>query len=291
MVKIQNQTSLLKNLYSSNLEDVRQTKEYAHFMKKIGWQIFFINSTFIFLKKLPLLPFSVLKVLRYKSALNKAKIEALALKNRAKVVKKEPFKVERIENNQIYFKVFSNNKWPLTPTKTLWLDLKLKEKTLLKNLKPKTRYNLKKAVSKNLDVKVIEGGKINFKQLQGFYKLWKNNKPHNFLFKPSFNELKFLTESFGEKCFFVLVSYRNKLAASSLQLETKNMVFYWHNLSTNQGKKLFAPTLCVWKAIIESKKRKKAVFDFEGVWDERYPRLNQGWKGFTRFKKGFVKSL
>ncbi len=28
-------------------------------------------------------------------------------------------------------------------------------------------------------------------------------------------------------------------------------------------------------------------FDFVGVWDERLPRKNREWKGFTKFKEGY----
>jgi hypothetical protein len=162
-----------------------------------------------------------------------------------------------------------------------------------------------------IKIKIIPGNKINSKQLNNFYQLWSRNKPFGWLFKPSFYELKSLVESFGQKCFFVFVSHchsaldaesiqmnfrdscfrrndKTNLAAACLILTSPNMAFYWHNCSNKEGKKLFAPTLCLWTAIKESKKRGLKIFDFEGVWDERYPKLNRGWQGFTRFKLGFI---
>jgi lipid II:glycine glycyltransferase (peptidoglycan interpeptide bridge formation enzyme) len=65
------------------------------------------------------------------------------------------------------------------------------------------------------------------------------------------------------------------------------MAFYWHNGSLDIGKKLFAPTLCIWEAILECKRRRLKVFDFEGLYDERFPNKNTSWKGFSRFKLGF----
>jgi lipid II:glycine glycyltransferase (peptidoglycan interpeptide bridge formation enzyme) len=55
--------------------------------------------------------------------------------------------------------------------------------------------------------------------------------------------------------------------------------------SSLEGKKYFAPTLVAWNAIMSSKKEGKKIFDFEGIYDERFP-LNS-WKGFSRFKNGF----
>jgi len=288
MVKVQSQTSFLKGTSFSRLQDVRQTKAYARFMEKIGWKIEDSNQVRIFIKKLPLLPFSVLKVLRYQLPLKEKIIEKLIKKHKAVIIKKEPLAIEKQKNNQIYLKIQPNNQWPLTPTKTLWLNLQSSEKELTTKMKPKTRYNLKKAARNKLNVKIISGEKITKEQLTGFYNLWLKNKPHNLLFKPRFHELKLLIESFSNKCFLVNTYYQSFLIACSLQLASKNMVFYWHNGSTEKGKQFFAPTLCLWKAIVESKKRKMIVFDFEGIWDERYPKLNQGWKGFTKFKQGFV---
>ena len=57
--------------------------------------------------------------------------------------------------------------------------------------------------------------------------------------------------------------------------------------ATKEGKKLFAPPLLVWEALKVSKQRKMKRFDFVGVWDERLPRGNDSWKGFTKFKEGF----
>jgi len=277
-----------------NLQDIRQTPEYAGFMENIGWKVILFKQSNIqvFIKKLPFLPLSVIKALRYQSPIDHKKLKQLQKKHWVFLTKLEPFEIERANNDQIYFKLFKKTGFPLTPTKTIWINLAKKEVQLLKEMKSKTRYNLKKAQKNNLKVKIIPVNKITEQQLKDFYQLWSKNKPHDFVFKPSYYELKSLVDGFGSKCFFVFCSQQTKtssqLSASCLILTSKNMAFYWHNCSTKEGKKYFAPTLCVWEAIKESKKRKLDIFDFEGVWDERYPKLNKGWKGFTRFKKGFL---
>lgn len=255
----------------------------------------FNNETInVFIKKLPFLHLSILKVLRYKTPLQFIELAKLCKIYHPIVVKLEPFEIEKIRGGQIYLKGLESNKSPLVPTKTLWIDLVKSEKQILAKMRQKTRYNIKKARRNNLNVKIIPGDKVTKKQLQSFYHLWSQGKPYNWLFKPKFNELRWLAESFGKKCFFVFtinnqqLTINNNLLASCLILTSKNMAFYWHNCSTAIGKKLFAPSLCIWEAIRESKKRNLKIFDFEGLWDERFPALNKGWKGFTRFKKGFL---
>jgi len=55
--------------------------------------------------------------------------------------------------------------------------------------------------------------------------------------------------------------------------------------SNKRGKQLNVPTLLVWKTILIAKKRRMKIFDFEGIFDERFPL--PAWRGFTRFKKSF----
>jgi lipid II:glycine glycyltransferase (peptidoglycan interpeptide bridge formation enzyme) len=43
----------------------------------------------------------------------------------------------------------------------------------------------------------------------------------------------------------------------------------------------------VWEALKLAKKRGCRIFDFEGIYDERFPKAAASWKGFTKFKEGF----
>lgn len=272
----------------SSLQDVRQTPAYAGFMERLGWQVEQAGKTRIFIKRLSVTPFSLIKVLRYQPPLSSRTVARLIRDYRALIIKQEPFLVKKIHGAMTYFSVQRENRWPLLPTKTLWLNLALPSPRLLALMKPKTRYNLGKAERAQLTPRVIPGNSVSPTHLEQFYRLWANNKPHNWLFRPHFNELNSLINAFKEKCYLVLVHKNSQLVAASLQLTSKNMGFYWHNASTKLGKKLFAPTLCLWQAIREAKRCRLKIFDFEGVWDERFPQLNKGWKGFTRFKLGFV---
>ena len=313
-----------------NLTDVRQTKEYAGFMQKIGWQAVclhpspkekkpglpaicspaecgtkdrpgFPKHTYIYIKKLPLLPFSVVKILRSKKSINLDKLK----KYKPLFIKIQVFAIS--DKNTSEVSQLTPPRWridssPLLPTKTIWLDLTKSEKQLLSEIKKNTRYSIKSAQRKKLRIKIIGGNKITNEQLFAFYNLWKKNKPFNWLFKPNFDELQHLVESFKDKCFFVFIQHRcsnpgvaefgnpgvdAQLLAGALILCSSNMSFYWVGCSSRQGKAIFAPTLCLWQAIKESKKRGLKIFDFEGIWDKRYPNINKGWKGFSHFKKGF----
>lgn len=275
----------------NNLTDIRQTPEYGNFMRKMGWQIETIaKDCQIFIKKLPLLPFSIAKILKSNFPIPSEKLKLIIKQHKIIYLKIHPFLLKENPNPTTYNLQPTT---PLIPTKTIWLDLSKSENALLKNMKPKTRYNINLAQKKHLDIKIVNGSQITNSQLESFYTLWIKNKPHNFLFKPSFSELKYLVQSFGNKCFFVfilsspLLTSHYTLLAGALILCSSNMAFYWHNCSSLQGKQLFAPSLCLWQTLKESKKRSLKVFDFEGIYDERFHKSFKSWQGFTRFKQGF----
>jgi len=295
MAQIKNKNSLFK-INQQNLIDIRQTKEYSLFLKKLGWITVILktkkykNPIFVYVKKIPLLPFSIIKLLHCSWPLQLIKLKKTLKKYHPLWLKIYPFLIKNKNVKQNKKIDFKKDKHPLIPTKTLWLNLSKSKKKILLKMKAKTRYNVRLAQRKNLVTKIIIGQKINKQQLKKFYILWRKNKPFNWLFKPSFEELKSLINSFQNKCFFVFIYQNNhfkQLLAASLILTSKNMAFYWHNCSSLKGKKVFAPNLCLWQAIQESKKRKLKVFDFEGIYDPRFHRAFKHWQGFSQFKKGF----
>lgn len=150
-------------------------------------------------------------------------------------------------------KGFRLSKSPYLPTKTLQLDL-IKSKTeLYKNLKKDARYALRK--TENFE---IEKGK-------------------NYL---SFKEYRNLKKAFGKNC--LLLGTPN---SSAIFLKAGNVAYYWKAKTNKQGRKSLVQYKIVWEGIVWAKKMKAKVFDFEGIYDERFP--NKKWQGFTHFKKSF----
>ena len=281
---------------------------------------------YYFVKKFPLLPFSFIKIHRPPVNIPLSAVKTLAKKQKAIFVKISPSKPIPIRDRgsavsfppPIIYKFYSPHKLhidddPMIATKTIWIDLSKSEEELLNNMKPKTRYNINKCKrSIGLRVGSVFGNKITQEQIKHIYWLWKQNNRRLKLFTPRINELIHIIKSFGRNCFVTTV-YRschslqaeslirnlggscfrrndipNQLSAFCLVLLSPTTAFYWHNASTAEGRKLFAPTLCAWEAILQSKKLGKKIFDFEGIFDERYAQVFRKWKGFSRFKEGFI---
>ena len=73
--------------------------------------------------------------------------------------------------------------------------------------------------------------------------------------------------------------------AGLLLLFHDQIAYYYQAASIKLGKKLAASSLLVWEALRLSKKKGCKTFDFEGIFDPRFPQ--KSWLGFTKFKKGF----
>lgn len=246
-------------------------------MEKIGWIVERVNNCQVFIRQFPIFG-SLIKIQRPALPIPFKKIEKIAKKYRAFRIVIEPgLKLKRKFREFGYKK--SNS--PYLPPKTIHIDLTFSEKKIFKNFKESKRRGIKKAVKNGVLVKQS-------RDIESFIKLKSRQFfPLGFLIK---KEIKALWQTFYPKNVCLLLAYKNKKIsplAGILLLFHQKTSYYWLAVSTKIGKKLFAPSLLVWEAIKLSKKRGCRIFDFEGIYDPRFPQATKSWRGFTRFKKGF----
>jgi lipid II:glycine glycyltransferase (peptidoglycan interpeptide bridge formation enzyme) len=252
--------------------DVRQSEEYADYLKRSGWLVKRIGGINYFIKKFPIIG-SILKVQR---------VDFVSVKNIKKLCKKHRVFQVIVEpnywNNYLDDKDFKLSKSPYLPTKTLWLDLKRTKSKLLRKMKKDCRQALERTSS--LDINKVD-------DFKGFRESWRNAVGWKF-FVPSQNSLNVLVSSFKGKCAvfgFGSNLKRNTYNAGAVFLCTNDRAYYWSAFTNEQGRKDLAQYRLVWEGILWAKKKDVEVFDFEGVFDERFP--IKSWKGFSHFKKSF----
>lgn len=271
---------------SKNLKmDLRQSLEYVNYLKSLGWQVEKITNGQVFIKRLPLIG-SLIKIQRTKS-LDFEEIEKVAQKYRAFKIILEPFDevyTERDRSAQDKPSDYKRLKSPFIPTKTIILDLKRPEPEIFDSFSKNKRRDIRIAERKNL---IINQG-----CLEDFLKLKKDYLLKKFILPIGVKkDLGKLIRAFGEKS-KILIAYPSGPShfscpyAGVLLLFHDKICYYWQAAATETGKKTLAPTLLVWEAIKLAKKLKCEVFDFEGVYDPRFPQL-KSWQGFTHFKEGF----
>ena len=245
--------------------DLRQTPEYAEYLKKIGWIVERVPD-FLYIKRIPLLPWSIGKLQRAENVDWKL--------------------VEMARKKYRVIKLFTEE---MVAKKTIWVDLRKSEKQLLAEMKPKTRYNIGLAERRGIKVRIFNGSDLLRSDLvdtkSDLFKLLQENSNRLRIFELPQKWFEAQVLAFKNKCFATLAYSSRELIAGNFFMTSRDGCFYAHNGSTELGRKLMAPSLCVWAGIREAKRRKLKVFDFEGIYDGSW--ALRRWRGFTRFKRGF----
>lgn len=271
-----------------------QTEAYARFLRLIGWRVEICGAVRAFVRPLPFLPISFMKLQRVSvNRINWDWVKRLERKYHVYETVIEPDELSPTPP-QIDARLLSRGFKPATDfmltTKTRIIDLTAAEATMLAAMKPKTRYNIHVAEKHHLKTKVwtmdtVVGDEFLF---QNYYELLvRNAKRIKMLLLPkAWIRKQFV--AFGNRGFVVgaISVDSTALLNAAAFFTSKDTCSYSHNGSTTLGRKQMAPTLTIWEGIREGKRRGLTRFDFDGVYDERFP-TQKRFQGFGRFKEGF----
>lgn len=256
--------------------DLRQTVNYANYLKSQGWIVERINNINYFIKKLPIIG-SVLKIQRPEKLVSKT-INQL-------VSKYKPFKII------IEPKTMANHQWLMAngyklsrstylPSKTLHLDL-----TKPIKLKKETR----RCVRMGETTKIKEYSSPT--EMEIFQKAWKNSVKFS-RYVPSAQQLLNLRKSFPGKSSLFLASHNidgsimgGAIFTISSFARSNYITDYWQAFTSYEGRTSLSQYALLYQGILWAKEQRYKIFDFEGIYDDRFP--NKSWLGFTHFKKQF----
>ena len=276
--------------------DIRQSTLYARFMDDLGWRVEKIGKQFAYIKQFPLIG-SFIKIQRIKPPIPFDKIERLGKKYKAFKVQVAPNTLVisgltgnpdfrfREDDKTFLGKQFRSNGYgidtfPNIPTRTILINLKKSEKDIFSCFSEAKRRAVRRAIKNGVLVKLSN-------DINSFISIRsKHFFPFGFMMK---KEMRCLWKNFYPKNADLLLGYdgNNLCLGGILLLHFDNKSYYWYAAANNRGKKTVAPTLLVWEALKFCKKRGSGIFDFEGVYDERFGRATESWRGFTKFKEGF----
>jgi hypothetical protein len=255
------------------ITDVRQTPEYGEYIDRIGWETIKIQDSIsnvqIFCRKLG--PVGIAKIQRVKLPLPWDKIRPELKRRKTIMCKVEPLPGQPSE--EIKKIGFCQDKWPLLSSKTIRLDINPPLEEIEKRFKKDARYCLNKAREAAIEIKQGDWGL--------FYEIWQKTAKNKGLWIIPKKDLFSLKESFGDKAICLTAG---KIAGEII-LVTEGVTYYYFSAALPPAKEYQLPYRMVWEGIKEGKKRGAKIWDFEGIYDERWP--IKSWKGFTHFKKSF----
>lgn len=250
------------------MAQIRQSKRYANYLKKLGWKIERIGKSQAFVRKIPLLGAAI--KLQRPFDLKIDELKRLAEKYDAFQMIVEPSDPSHLQ--MLKTSGFRQGKSPFLPSKTIHLDLTKSNEALYEKFAKDTRYSIRKTDS--LRVYSVDN-------IDAFRKSWKQavgRRRH----VPSKKQLAALKKSFNSSSQFLVTPSGS---AGAIIIKSGGSAYYWQAFTSPEGRYELAQYKIVWSGIVWAKKEGAKVFDFEGIYDKRFP--IKSWKGFTHFKKSF----
>ena len=163
----------------------------------------------------------------------------------------------------------------IQPSKTLILDLSKTKEELLANMHQKTRYNIRLAKKKG--VEITEAGPERFNE---FWQLMRETvkrddfRLHN---RGHYEKLLSINDNYIR---LLIAEYKDRIIAANMVSFFGDTAAYLHGASGNDYRNVMAPYLLQWRAIKTAKDKGCQYYDFFGIDKIKWP-------GVTRFKKGF----
>ncbi len=257
--------------------DIRQSLQYAKYLEKEGWIVERIDKTNYFIKKFPLIG-SILKLQRPEK-IDFGTINKLCQKYRVFQIIIEP-------KNDTYTKLLSLkgyklSKSPYLPSKTLQIDLTQTKERIYANFTKDCKYNIRKGEK----IKVKEYSTPN--EIKRWREAWRSAVKFD-RYVPKLRQLINLRKSFtnGNSIFLASHNIAGSIIGGALFTKVSHgTAYYWYGFTSKEGRSSLSQYSLLYNGILWAKKSGCKVFDFEGVYDSRFP--NRSWLGFSHFKKSF----
>jgi len=169
--------------------------------------------------------------------------------------------------------------------KYTWI-LNLQNKTreqLLKEMKPKTRYNIRLAEKKGVIVRTS----TDLADIDIFYGLIKQTAERQKIgiFPKKYYQTMLANLASSGFLKIYLAEYQGQVLAANLMVFFNKTATYLHGGTSYKHHEVMAPQLLQWQAIQDALQSGHEEYDFFGIAENDNPQ--HAWAGITRFKKGF----
>ncbi len=269
--------------------DPRQSPQWGEYMKGIGWQVEWADKTQVFIRKIPYLPFSFIKIQRPIAPITFKKIDQVAKKYHALSAIVEPH-LYRFKDMDYLKHGYEISKMHYSHTATIKLDLTQSLDKLFKSFSENARRNIRKSQTNNLDLKIInlkkEKTDLEFRK---FFDLLVSLTKMKKFFIPGYSEFYKKMNSYKKTSYLLFALEKgNKYPLAGLWLAyDKQVMFYTQTGILARGYQTLANYFLAWEAFKLAKKLNLKVFDFEAIYDPRYPKERRRWVKFSEFKRRF----
>ncbi len=261
--------------------DIRQSVHFANYLKRLGWTVERIGEINYFIKRIPIVG-SILK-LQHPEEIRMDTIQKLSRKYGVFQMIIEP--KNDLDAKYLVSSGFKLAKSTYLPSKTLQIDLTQSQEQILRNFKKDARRVIKRGES----VYIKECSTPD--EIKIFRREWKKSVKFDH-YVISTEQLVKLKESFPHSKSLFLASHNisgriigGVIFTTSSHERSNYITYYWQAFTNKEGRSTLSQYSLLWRGILWAKKQGYKIFDFEGIFDPRFP--NKSWLGFTHFKRSF----
>lgn len=268
--------------------DFRQSPFWADYMQQIGWNVEEVFGINLYIKKLPL-TISFIKIQHPLGKIPFEKIDSIAKKQHALCVVIEPH-IAGYDEKQFLQSDYMRTKTHHAPTATRKIAIDTSVSNIVSSFSENAKRNIKKAEKNNVTTKIVFAkNDTHNKYFEKFYNLQKNLTDMKNFYAPGYVESKKKNSALKKGSFFIFAYEKNnnEPIAAVWYGYHKNVVTYLQTGITQKGYDLLANYILVVEGIKTGKKLGCSVFDFESIYDKRYPKEIKRSKGYSEFKSRF----
>lgn len=170
----------------------------------------------------------------------------------------------------------------MQPRYNLIMDITRSEEDLLRQMKSKTRYNIRLAQKKKVEIIVSKEQKY----IDRFYAMVdRTAERKNVAFHEKEHYEKIVAYLPKDNVDLYVAKYNDRIIAANLMVFYGGVATYLHGATSDEHRDVMAPFLLQWRAMCDAKNRGCEWYDLGGV----FPHVQDvGKRGITRFKKGFA---
>lgn len=170
----------------------------------------------------------------------------------------------------------------IQPADTLITDLAQDEDVLLAKMHHKTRYNIRLAEKKGVEVNIAS---TDFDEAWTLFEVTGKRGGFGLHSKEYYQKMLEVLREDDCQAFLATASFKGEVLAATIMIDCHGTRTYLHGASSNEKRELMAPHLLHWKLLQDAKAKGLNAYDWWGIAPEGAE--NHLWAGVTRFKKGF----
>lgn len=263
-----------------------QSEEWEYFRQKSGVKTVRVEGQLVTIHKIPHTPFNIGYVPKGPLPNGKfiSELKRVGKRENCIFVQLEPDKIK--SERVVIQSELKPAAHPLLTRYTFILDLTKSEDELLKNMHPKTRYNIRVAQKHRVEI-VEDNSREAFEQ---YLKLMKETTSRQNFFAHSQKYHRLMWESLkGQIAHLFLAKYggrKGKTLVAWIVFVYKDTLYYPYGASSNEHREAMASNLMMWEVIKWGKKIGLKKFDMWGALGPN-PNEQDPWFGFHRFKQGY----